>query len=84
MKNDVITFSSSDEQKLMTSQNTAEDREPEMLTLRPEWLTEYIGQVEVVETLKSHSRVLFIPMYPRRNMRFTGISLIRRETTASS
>ena len=47
------TFShSSDKQDLVAGEPIEEDQEPEILSLRPENLTEYVGQAEVVETLK--------------------------------
>ncbi|NJL59387.1 MAG: Holliday junction branch migration DNA helicase RuvB, partial [Desulfobacteraceae bacterium] len=43
---------SSDKPEIVSRAELAEDQKPEMLSLRPERLSEYIGQAEVVETLK--------------------------------
>lgn len=51
MTDDIITFSS-ENSGILTSQCLPVDREPEILSLRPERLSEYIGQETVVETLK--------------------------------
>ncbi len=51
MSDDIISYSS-DEQDLISGAPMPEDREPEILSLRPENLTDYVGQTEVVETLK--------------------------------
>jgi Holliday junction DNA helicase RuvB len=45
-------FPSNDVQGLLSKSCTPVDEDPEILSLRPEHLSEYIGQAEVVETLK--------------------------------
>ena len=42
----------SDDRKIVSGSDQPQDHEPEILTLRPERLIEYVGQSEVVETLK--------------------------------
>jgi Holliday junction DNA helicase RuvB len=51
MSDDIISYSSGS-QGIVSGESTREDQEPEILSLRPEYLSEYIGQAEVVETLK--------------------------------
>jgi len=51
MSDDVISYSS-DKQGTVTGSALMEDQESEILSLRPEYLTDYVGQAEVVETLK--------------------------------
>ncbi len=51
MPDDIITYSS-DNQDIVSGSCQPVDEEPEILSLRPEHLSEYIGQHEVVETLE--------------------------------
>ncbi len=51
MSNDVLTHKSQI-QGILTRENLPVDSEPEIFSLRPESLSEYVGQAEVVETLK--------------------------------
>jgi Holliday junction DNA helicase RuvB len=51
MSDDSISYSS-DKPGLLSASPMQEDREPEILSLRPEYLSDYVGQAEVVETLK--------------------------------
>jgi Holliday junction DNA helicase RuvB len=51
MSDDTISYSS-DNPDLLTGTLMQEDQEPEILSLRPERLCDYVGQSEVVETLK--------------------------------
>ena len=51
MPDDIISYASG-EQDLTTGAAMAEDKDPEILSLRPESLSDYVGQTEVVETLK--------------------------------
>ena len=51
MSDDVIKYSS-DNQEVVSRAALPEDQEPEILSLRPEQLSVYVGQEEVVETLK--------------------------------
>jgi Holliday junction DNA helicase RuvB len=54
MSDDVFTYDSDDPDKLqiVSGAESSFDQEPEILSLRPERLAEYVGQAEVVETLK--------------------------------
>ncbi len=51
MSDDVFSYSS-DKQGIVSGEAKQEDQEPEILSLRPEYLSDYVGQAEVVETLK--------------------------------
>ena len=51
MPDDVFTYSS-DKPELVSGSTQLQDRDPEILSLRPEKLSDYVGQSEVVETLK--------------------------------
>ncbi|MEA3232032.1 MAG: Holliday junction branch migration DNA helicase RuvB, partial [Thermodesulfobacteriota bacterium] len=49
---DKVLTESSEKQGILTPDSLSVDNEPELISLRPKRLTEYIGQPEVVETLK--------------------------------
>ena len=51
MSDDVFSFST-DKQEIVSGDPLPDDQEPEILSLRPEYLTDYVGQTAVVETLK--------------------------------
>ncbi|OQX03298.1 MAG: Holliday junction branch migration DNA helicase RuvB [Desulfobacteraceae bacterium IS3] len=51
MKNDVLKYSS-DKHGIVSNACLPLDREPEILSLRPERLSDYVGQTDTVETLK--------------------------------
>ncbi len=51
MSDDVLSYSS-DKQDIVSGVPMQEDQEPAILSLRPEYLSDYVGQAEVVETLK--------------------------------
>lgn len=51
MTNDIITHSSED-QGILSKDSLPMDQEPEILSLRPKNFSDYIGQSEIVETLK--------------------------------
>lgn len=51
MTDDILTHSS-DKQDVLTGSCLPVDQEPEILSLRPDKLTDYVGQIDVVETLK--------------------------------
>jgi Holliday junction DNA helicase RuvB len=52
MTDDIISYSSEDRQGLVSGRAIEEDLEPEIVSLRPRHLTDYVGQADVVETLK--------------------------------
>jgi len=51
MSDDILSYSS-DDQDLISGAPMLEDKDSEILSLRPENLSDYVGQTEVVETLK--------------------------------
>jgi len=51
MSDEIITFSSGGEE-ILSGSCLSGDHEPEILSLRPRFISDYIGQGEVVETLK--------------------------------
>jgi len=51
MSDDVFTYSS-DKQGIVSGEPMPDDQEPEILSLRPEYLSDYVGQSDVVETLR--------------------------------
>jgi Holliday junction DNA helicase RuvB len=51
MSDDILSYSS-DKQGIVSGEPVPEDQETEILSLRPEYLSDYVGQTEVVETLK--------------------------------
>ncbi len=51
MPDDIITHSSKD-QDILSKSSLPVDQEPEILSLRPKEFSDYIGQSEIVETLK--------------------------------
>jgi Holliday junction DNA helicase RuvB len=51
MSDDVFSYSS-DKQDIVSGEQMQDDQEPEILSLRPEYLSDYVGQAAVVETLK--------------------------------
>jgi holliday junction DNA helicase RuvB len=52
MADDIIAYTSDDNQGLVSGRARAEDLEPELVSLRPRRLIDYVGQADVVETLK--------------------------------
>jgi Holliday junction DNA helicase RuvB len=51
MSDDIFSYSS-DKQEIVSGEQMQDDQEPEILSLRPEYLSDYVGQAAVVETLK--------------------------------
>jgi Holliday junction DNA helicase RuvB len=52
MTDDIIAYTSDDPAGLLSGRACAEDLEPEIVSLRPRRLADYVGQADVVETLK--------------------------------
>ncbi len=52
MTDDIITYTSDDKQGLVSGRAREEDQESEIVSLRPRRLVDYVGQADVVETLK--------------------------------
>ena len=51
MTNDILTYSS-DKAGILSKSTLPVDREPEILSLRPEKFSDYVGQLKIVEALK--------------------------------
>ena len=51
MSDDILSYSS-DRKGILSEKEAVQDREPEILSLRPERLDEYVGQRRTVETLR--------------------------------
>ncbi|MBL0713531.1 MAG: Holliday junction branch migration DNA helicase RuvB [Desulfosarcina sp.] len=51
MSDDILTYSS-DRKGVLTAKETPQDRESEILSLRPETIADYVGQEKTVETLR--------------------------------
>ncbi len=51
MPDDIITYST-DKHGMLSGSSMPDDQEPTILSLRPERFSDYVGQIEVVETLK--------------------------------
>jgi Holliday junction DNA helicase RuvB len=49
---DNLITNSADKHDILSSSRMSVDQEPEILSLRPERFSDYVGQIEVVETLK--------------------------------
>ena len=52
MSDDTIAYTSDDKPGLVSGRAREEDLEPEIVSLRPRRLVDYVGQADVVETLK--------------------------------
>jgi Holliday junction DNA helicase RuvB len=52
MSDDIIAYTSGDKPGLVSGRAREEDLEPEIVSLRPRRLVDYVGQADVVETLK--------------------------------
>jgi Holliday junction DNA helicase RuvB len=51
MSDDILSYTS-DRKGVVTPQETPQDRDPEIISLRPEALVDYVGQEKAVETLR--------------------------------
>jgi len=60
MSDNTISYSSENE-NLVSGEPLVEDQELEILSLRPEKLYDYVGQSEVVETLKIAIEAVVLP-----------------------
>jgi holliday junction DNA helicase RuvB len=52
MSESILSYSSVDRKGIVTSQKTIEDNSSDIISLRPESFTDYVGQNDTVETLK--------------------------------
>jgi Holliday junction DNA helicase RuvB len=81
MSDDILTYSSKDSDILEAS-GTPVDQEPEILSLRPERLLEYVGQPEVVETLKIAIEAALLRREPLEHVLFHGPPGLGKTTLA--
>ncbi|WDN89165.1 holliday junction DNA helicase RuvB [Desulfosarcina sp. BuS5] len=81
MTDDVLTYSSKDNE-LMEGSGQPVDQEPEILSLRPERLLEYVGQPEVVETLKIAIEAALLRREPLEHLLFYGPPGLGKTTLA--
>ncbi|MCD6271823.1 MAG: Holliday junction branch migration DNA helicase RuvB [Deltaproteobacteria bacterium] len=81
MTDDVLTYSSKDNE-IMEGSGQPVDQEPEILSLRPERLLEYVGQPEVVETLKIAIEAALLRREPLEHLLFYGPPGLGKTTLA--
>ncbi|BBO79185.1 Holliday junction ATP-dependent DNA helicase RuvB [Desulfosarcina widdelii] len=79
---DSILTHRSDETSIVKGAMQPDDRDPEILSLRPERLDEYIGQAEVVETLKIAIEAAKIRSEPLEHVLFHGPPGLGKTTLA--
>lgn len=81
MTDDILTHRS-DFSSALSPESLPVDREPEMLSLRPESLEEYIGQKEVVETLRIAIEAARLRSEPLDHILFHGPPGLGKTTLA--
>ncbi|MBL0732295.1 MAG: Holliday junction branch migration DNA helicase RuvB [Desulfosarcina sp.] len=81
MTDDVLTYSSEDNGILEASGQPV-DQDPEILSLRPERLLEYVGQPEVVETLNIAIEAALLRREPLEHVLFHGPPGLGKTTLA--
>jgi Holliday junction DNA helicase RuvB len=79
---DRILTHSSDDTAIVDGAIQPDDREPEILSLRPERLNEYVGQAEVVETLKIAIEAAKLRSEPLEHVLFHGPPGLGKTTLA--
>ena len=79
---DSILTHRSDETSIVKGAMQPDDRDPEILSLRPERLDEYIGQAEVVETLKIAIEAAKLRAEPLEHVLFHGPPGLGKTTLA--
>jgi len=81
MTDDVLKYSS-DTEGILTRSNLPVDQEPEILSLRPEKMSDYIGQAEVVETLEIAIQAALLREEPLEHVLFHGPPGLGKTTLA--
>ena len=81
MTDDVLTYSSKDN-AMLDGAAQAVDQEPEILSLRPERLSEYVGQPQVVEALKIAIKAALLRKEPLEHLLFHGPPGLGKTTLA--
>lgn len=71
-----------DQPDIISSECRPGDEEPAILSLRPEWLSEYIGQKEIVETLKIAIEAAKMRREPMDHVLFHGPPGLGKTTLA--
>ena len=79
---DRILTHSSDNAAIVDGSLQPDDREPDILSLRPERLNEYVGQAEVVETLKIAIEAARLRAEPLEHVLFHGPPGLGKTTLA--
>ena len=79
---DRILTHSSDDMAIIDGAVQADDRDPDILSLRPERLEEYVGQAEVVETLKIAIEAAKLRSEPLEHVLFHGPPGLGKTTLA--
>ncbi|OQY03551.1 MAG: Holliday junction branch migration DNA helicase RuvB [Desulfobacteraceae bacterium 4572_123] len=81
MTDDVLKYSS-DTEGILTRSNLPVDQEPDILSLRPEKMSDYIGQAEVVETLEIAIQAALLREEPLEHVLFHGPPGLGKTTMA--
>ena len=81
MSDDILTYSS-DRKGVLTPQETPQDRETEILSLRPETITDYVGQEQTVETLRIAIEAARLRQEPIDHVLFHGPPGLGKTTLA--
>ena len=81
MTDDVLTYSSEDN-GILEGSGQQVDQDPEILSLRPERLLEYVGQPEVVETLNIAIEAALLRREPLEHVLFHGPPGLGKTTLA--
>ncbi len=81
MSDDILTYSS-DRKGVLTPRETPQDRETEILSLRPETIADYVGQAQTVETLRIAIEAARLRQEPIDHVLFHGPPGLGKTTLA--